>query len=490
MEDYKPDKNAGDNPQESLENDQEEDFATLFEASQERKDDRVERDTKIEGTIVSIGDDWIFVDIGAKSEGVIAREELVDKSGNLDLQVGDRLYAYVVSTREGEIQLSVKMTAAASEEALRDARRSGIPVEGLVVAERKGGYTISLFGKQGFCPYSQIDLQSSGVPEDYIGKRFTFRITEYSDRGRNVVLSRRDILEEERRKKVEQLKESLRPGDLVTGVVHNLAHFGAFVDLGGIQGLIPMSELAWYRVENVSDVLSPGETLTVKILDLDWAHNRISLSRKQTLEDPWSSVAQRYSEGLTLVGTATRLTNFGAFVQLEPGVEGLIHISNLGAGRRINHPSEVVSPREQLEVKVLSVDQDARRIGLELVRAEGATPDEPTEEIKEGKIFEGAVESVKDYGVFVSLPGGKTGLLHVSQITEGRTGDLKRKYPLGSTVQVQVLAVDEAGGKISLSTKSLSQHDEQSQFKEFAAGKVSGQGFGTLGDLLKNKIKG
>jgi small subunit ribosomal protein S1 len=490
MEDYKPDPVTGNHPTESLDNDNEEDFAALFEASQGKKDDRVLRDTKIEGTVVSIGDEWIFVDIGGKSEGIIAREELVDKSGNLDLGVGSPISAYVVSTREGEVQLSVKMTAAASEEAVRDAYRSGVPVEGLVTAERKGGYSVAVLGKQAFCPYSQIDLQSHGLAENYLGKKFPFRVTEYSDRGRNIVLSRRDILEEERAKKVAQLKESLRPGDLVTGTVQNLANFGAFVDLGGIQGLIPMSELAWYRVDSVSDVLSPGETVTVKIMDLDWSNNRISLSRKQTLEDPWTSAGHKYVEGEVFTGTVTRLANFGAFVQLEAGIEGLIHISNLGAGRRLNHPSEVLTAADQVEVKVISVDQGARRMGLELMRSDSAETTEAHEDLAQGTIVEGTVDSVKDYGVFVGLPGGKTGLLHVSQIEDGRAGDLRRRFPVGSSVEVQILAVDVDAGKVSLSTKSLLKRDEETSFKEYASGKDPRATFGTLGDLLKDRIKG
>lgn len=492
MEEFSPEKPTGDNLPDSPVEEQEEDFAALFEASSDRKDDRVQRDSKIVGTIVSIGDEWIFVDIGGKTEGVIAREELVDKSGQLDLNVGDQITAYVVSTKDGEIHLSVKMTSAASDEAIRDAFRSGVPVEGLVTADRKGGFTVSVLGKQAFCPFSQIDLQFVSSPEPYIGQRFTFRITEYSERGRNIVISRRDILEEERLKRVAQLKETLRPGDTITGTVQNLANFGAFVDIGGVQGLIPMSELAWYRVESASDVLSPGESVTVQILDLDWDKNRISLSRKSTLEDPWTTVGQRYGESQVIAGTVTRLVNFGAFVQLEPGIEGLVHISNLGMGRRINHPSEVVSQGERVNVKVISVDGNARRMGLELMRPESEEPqaEEAVPELNSGDIVDGVVDSVKDYGVFVGLPGGKSGLLHVSQIEEGRAGDLRKKFPVGSKIQAQVLTVDGESGKISLSMKSLSKKDEESDFKEFSSGKEGRATFGTLGDLLKNKFKG
>jgi small subunit ribosomal protein S1 len=488
MADQEPDQIRDTGPQQEAEELQE-DFASLFEASERSQDMRIQRDTKVEGTIVSIGEEWVFVDIGAKSEGTIAREELLDDKGEFQAKVGDLVTAYVVSTREGEILLSRKMTAAASDDAIRGAHRSGVPVEGLVTEERKGGYSVTVLGKQAFCPYSQMDLRSAGVPSDYIGKRFTFRIAEFSDRGRNLVLSRREILEEERLKRVAQLKKTLKAGDEVQGTVQKLAQFGAFVDIGGIEGLIPMSELAWYRVGEAADVLRQGESVTVRILDLDWDNNRISLSLKQTLEDPWSSVSQRYAEETVLTGTVTKLMNFGAFVQLEPGVEGLIHISNLGMGRRINHPKEAVSEGEQVQVRVITVDQEARRIGLELVYqgTEGEGSSQP--EFKEGDIITGIVDSIKDYGVFVSLPGGKSGLLHISEIGDKKTGELRNRFQVGSSLEVQILGVDSETKKISLSTKSLSRSAEQSQFKEFVTDKGGAKSLGTLGDLLKDKIK-
>jgi small subunit ribosomal protein S1 len=488
MADREPDQIRDTGPQQEAEEPQE-DFASLFEASERSQDMRIQRDTKVEGTIVSIGEEWVFVDIGAKSEGTIAREELLDDKGEFQAKVGDPVIAYVVSTREGEILLSRKMTAAASDDAIRGAHRSGVPVEGLVTEERKGGYSVTVLGKQAFCPYSQMDLRSAGVPSDYIGKRFTFRIAEFSDRGRNLVLSRREILEEERLKRVAELKKTLKAGDEVQGTVQKLAQFGAFVDIGGIEGLIPMSELAWYRVGEAADVLRQGESVTVRILDLDWDNNRISLSLKQTLEDPWSSVSQRYAEETVLTGTVTKLMNFGAFVQLEPGVEGLIHISNLGMGRRINHPKEAVSEGEEVQVRVITVDQQARRIGLELL-FQGSEEEGPSQpEHKEGDVVTGTVDSIKDYGLFVSLPGGKSGLLHVSEIGDKKTGDLRNRFQVGSSLEVQILGVDSETKKISLSTKSLSRSAEQSQFKEFVTGKGGAKSLGTLGDLLKDKMK-
>lgn len=483
-----PENQPGETPDSKLREDDQEDFSALFEASQSSQDTRIQRDSKTEGTVVSIGSEWVFVDIGGKTEGAIAREELLDEKGELTAKIGDTITAYVVSTKAGEILLSMKMTAAASEDALRGAHRSGVPVEGLVIEERKGGYSVNILGKQAFCPFSQIDLQSGGSPADYVGKRFAFRIAEYSDRGRNIVISRKVLLEEERRQKAEELKKSLKAGDEVTGTVQKLASFGAFVDIGGVEGLIPMSELAWFRVGEASDILREGQTVTVRILNLDWAHNRISLSLKQTLEDPWTTVAERYPEETVLEGTVTKLMNFGAFVQLEPGVEGLIHISNLGAGRRINHPKEVVSEGDKVEVRVISVDQGARRVGLEL-RHPGGEESSEAVELHEGDVVIGEVDSIKDYGVFVALPGGKSGLLHVSEIGDSKTGDLRSRFQLGSSVEVQILSVDSESGKISLSTKSLKRREEDSQFKEFVTGKGGRSTFGTLGQLLKDKIK-
>lgn len=489
MTDRTQDENGGQERPDEM-NDQQEDFATLFEASQFQSGTTIKQDSKIQGTVVSIGEDWVFVDIGGKSEGAISREELLDDEGNLSVGTGDSLTAYVVSMLPGETLLSVKMTGRASEEAMRGAYESGVPVEGVVESERKGGYSVTVLGKQAFCPYSQMDLQSTRRPEDYIGQRFTFRIIEHTERGRNIVLSRREILEEERAQQVAQLKKTLQTGDVITGTVQKLAPFGAFVDIGGIEGLIPMSELAWYRVNEASDELSPGEQVTVKVLNLDWQNKRISLSRKQTLDDPWNQVRSHFSEDSTVPGKVTKLMNFGAFVQLEPGIEGLIHISNMGTGRRVNHPKEVVSEGDEVEVKILSVDPDARRIGLELRFAGAGEEDETSVELSEGDVVTGTVDSVKEYGVFFSLPGGKSGLLHVSEIGEERKGDLRGRFPMGSSAEVQILSIDPDSKRIGLSTKRLSKRVEDSHFKQFSSTKERGASFGTLGDLLKDKLKG
>jgi len=464
---------------------EEEDFSALFEASLKKVKKRVQADSKVTGTVVSIGEEWAFVDIGGKSEGVIAAQELLNENGEPTVSIGDPIAAYVVSTRDGETVLSVKMTAAASGEALEGAYRSGLPIEGVVASERKGGYQVMVFGKEAFCPYSQMDLRGVSAPEGYIGKKLVFRITDYENGGRNIVLSRRQILEEERQKKVDQLRQSLHVGDLVSATVTKLAPYGAFADIGGIEGLIPMSELAWRRLASASDVLAPGETVTVKVLDLDWKGGRISLSLKATQEDPWATAAERYTEGAIMTGQVMRLAPFGAFVQLEPGIEGLLHISSLGLGRRVTHPKEVVSEGEELQVRIASVDATARRIGLELSFPSSDDREGMQEELEQGAILAGTVDAVKPYGAFVLLPGGKTGLLHISEMAGDTTGDLRRKYPQGSSVTVQVVKVDPGSGKISLSTKGLEEAEESLAFKAYRGEKGGAGSFGTLAALFK-----
>ncbi|MGC8659444.1 MAG: S1 RNA-binding domain-containing protein [Desulfomonilaceae bacterium] len=475
----------------TLQDGQEEDFAALFEASNLADELNTRLNGKIDGKIVSIGEEWVFVDIGGKSEGAISREELLDSEKRMDLKVGDPITAYVIAQRDGDVLLSVKMTQAASGDAVRSAYRSGVPVEGLVTAERKGGFSITVFGRPAFCPYSQIDIVSGEPPENFIGKKFFFKITDFSDRGRNIVVSRREILEEERRKRFLELKQTLREGDVVRGFVRKLAPFGAFVDIGGLEGLIPISELAWSRVESVADIISEGEEISVKITGLDWEHNRISLSLKQVQENPWVSVSSRYLEGNETVGTITRLVTFGAFVELEPGIEGLIHISNLGKGRRINHPREVVNPGDRVQVRITSVDEQAKRVGLELIAE--TEPDAKMEspvEITQGAILNGEVQAVKDYGVFVSLPGGKTGLLRNVEIGDFSQRELRKKYPAGSQIKVKVVSVDPESGKIGLSVKAMENIDEENNVKEFLLSSNRGASLGTFGQLLKSKLDG
>lgn len=464
-----------------------EDFAKLLEESESARESKIHRDRKIRGTVVSVGEEWVFVDVGAKSEGYIARAELSDEEAGTTVKPGDTIEAYVVKATGSDIVLSVKMTSAASKEALFDAYKSGVPVEGLVLEEKKGGFSVRILGKETFCPYSQIDMQRISSAEDYIGKRFSFRIIEHKEGGGNIVVSRRIILEEEKAEDLAKLKETLKQGDLIEGRVTNLVQFGAFVDIGGIEGLIPMSEMAWRRVENASDLFTPGDQVKVEILKIDWDNERITLSAKGATEDPWESIAETYELEKVYNGVVKKLMDFGAFVELTPGVEGLIHISNMGAGRRINHPREVLSVGEEVQAKILSVDKDKRRIGLELVSSAQA-PQIDHVELNAGDRVQGTVETIKDYGLFVGLPGGKTGLLHVSEIPAAGGQNPRANFKIGDSVQVEILAIDPDSEKISLSVRSLEDKAERDMVKEFSSKESSEKSMGTLGDLLKDKL--
>lgn len=346
-------------------------FAELFEKTRMQKD-FLKPGQKIEAVIVKITKDWVFLDLGGKSEGYLDRKELTDESGNLSVKEGDTITAYFLSSKHNEKLFTTRIGAGDSARIyIEEVWRNGIPIEGVVEKEIKGGFEIKLAGSmRGFCPYSQIDLQRIENAKDYIGRRLSFRITEYGERGRNIILSARAILEEQKKKEEEALKATLHEGMIVKGTVVSIRDFGAFLDIGGLQGLLPISEIGWDRVEDIHERLSTGQTLDVAITKLDWQKNRISLSLKKTLSDPWNEVSAKYPEGTFHTGTVVRLTQFGAFVNLGPGVDGLIHISKLGKGRRIVHPGDVVNVGQTIEVRVDNTDIDQKRISLSIPEAE------------------------------------------------------------------------------------------------------------------------
>jgi small subunit ribosomal protein S1 len=318
---------------------------------------------RINAKVAGISGENIFLDIGGKSEGVLAAAELRDQEGNINLETGDTLKVFFLSTQGGSMVFTTKLgSGQASSQELEAAFHSGIPVEGRVTAEIKGGFEVKVAGQRGFCPYSQMGLRRIENPEEYLDNLFQFKIIEYSSR--NMILSARAILEEAREQQREDLMNTLEEGSRVQGTVTSIRDFGAFVDIGGVDGLIPVSELAWGQVDRVEDILSQGQEVEVIVRNLDWEKDRISLSLKETLENPWDKVAEKYGIGSTHSGVVCRLAQFGAFVTLEPGVDGLIHISKLGAGRRINHPREVVEQGQEITVRIDSVDRESKRISL------------------------------------------------------------------------------------------------------------------------------
>jgi len=348
-----------------FDNEENEDFAAMLEASMGSAT-RLEPGQKISAEILQIGPEWVFLDVGQKGEGVLDVKELLDDEGNVSVQVGDTLVAYFVSSAGGELRFTTRLGGGDSGTAqLEEAWRSAIPVEGRIDKEIKGGYDVRLPGNvRAFCPFSQVALRRVDNSEELIGQSLPFRITQFGERGRNIVVSRRVLLEEEQAQQRDALKQTLAEGDRVTGTVTSLRDFGAFIDIGGIEGLLPISEIAYGRVENVADVLEVGQTLELVVKKIDWAANKFSFSRRELLADPWGGVAKSFPVGSQHTGTVSRLAPFGAFVTLAEGIDGLVHISKLGEGRRIAHPREVVQEGQPLAVTVEKLDLEARRISL------------------------------------------------------------------------------------------------------------------------------
>lgn len=358
-------------------NEEEEDFAAMFEASLGGVGQQLEPGQKVEGTLLQIGKDWSFLDVGQKGEGVLATAELLNAEGEPQYQVGDKVSVFFLSRAGGELRFTTKVGGGGSgTEQLENAFQSGIPVEGRIEKEIKGGFEVKLAGNvRAFCPYSQSGLRK-GEPADMIGETLSFKITQFSENGRNIVVSHRALVEEERQQQRETLRNTLKEGMVVSGEVTNILAFGAFVDIGGIEGLVPISEVSYGRVEDVNDILHVGQQLEVAVKKIDWENNKFSFSLRDTLADPWKKVGSVYRVGGEYPGTVSRLAQFGAFVTLEDGIDGLLHISKLGEGQRIRHPQDVVKAGQQLRIKIEKIDQEERRISLALA----GNKDEETQE--------------------------------------------------------------------------------------------------------------
>ena len=347
------------------EGNEEESFAEMLERSLLDAGE-LEPGKKIEATVLQIGAEWIFLDVGQKGEGVLAGSELLDAEGNLTVAVGDRISAYFLSRAGGELRFTTRLGGGSTgTEQLEEAWQSGIPVDGRIEKEIKGGYEVKLAGSvRAFCPYSQLSLRRQVDPEAEIGKSYSFKITQFGERGRNIVVSHREILEEERRLQRETLKETLQEGMVVKGTVTSIRDFGAFLDIGGIEGLLPISEIGYGRIEDINDVLAVDQQLEVAIKQIDWENNRFSFSLRDTLADPWKKVGTIYREGMRVTGKVSRLAQFGAFVTLEDGIDGLLHISKLGEGKHIRHPQDLLKVGQQLPVVIEKIDLEQRRIAL------------------------------------------------------------------------------------------------------------------------------
>jgi small subunit ribosomal protein S1 len=347
-------------------NDQEENFAAMFEASVKAR--QFKRGQTIEGTIVAFGPKVAFVNVGGKGEAEIDLAELKDADGDVEFSVGDRIQAVVVSTSGGIVLSRKGVRDATTQRELEDAFRAGIAVEGKVVKAVKGGYEVRIARERAFCPLSQIDIARTSDPAVHEGKVYAFRVIEYKDGGKDVVVSRRKHLEEQQRASAADVRKSITPGAVLTGRVVSVRDFGAFVDLGGgIQGLVHVSEMGWSHVTNPAEIVAPGDQITVKVLRVDEAAQKISLGLKQLLDDPWSKVTATYKVGDVRTGRVTRVADFGAFVELEPGIEGLAHVSTFPPPGRAGEWAKSVPVGFTGAFEILSIDPAQKRIGIRLL---------------------------------------------------------------------------------------------------------------------------
>ena len=442
---------------------------------------------KVTGTVVSIDTQYVFLDIGAKSEASISKEVLLESEGELPA-IGDKLEAYVLSTQSG-IELGKQFSGHDNAlELLEEAYHSRVPVEGSVKSHNKGGFEVMVSGKRAFCPISQIEYRYCENPEQHVGQTYSFRIIEFKENGRNVVVSRKALLQEEMEEKAAKLKEQIVPDSEWAGTVRTLKDYGAFIEIGaGVEGLLHISEISHHRVQDPADVLSVGQQVRVKILKINEDNGRISLSMKALEMNPWDSAVTEFNEGDVVKGKIVRLQPFGAFAEIAPGVDGLIHISQL-SHKRVNHPKEVVNVGDEVDCKIVNIDLDKRRIGLSLKELDSeGLPAAVEGELQQGQIVEGIVDKIETFGIFMRLPNDKRGLLPNKEIDAPSKADLSRKFPVESRVKVMIQRI-ERDGRIRLSIKAMESHKEKQEYKEYVkSNKKKNEDtpvFGTLGDLL------
>jgi small subunit ribosomal protein S1 len=463
---------------------------------------------KVRAKCVHIGSETAFFELSATQEAQIPLGELIDDEGNPKVRPGDRIDAFVVSLTDG-IHLSTKLGKDQIDVGmLEQARAAGIPVQGTVSGVNKGGLEITLAGSaRGFCPIGQVDINFVEDPQTLMGKTLSFLVREVKENGRNIVLSRKALLEKERKEQAQKTLASLAVGQLVKGTVTRIQPFGAFADLGGVDGLIPISELGWGHVKDPSEVLKVGDQVTVEVRRIEedpkrQGQMRISLSLKAAQPDPFIAHLPDMQPGATLVGTVKKLETFGAFIELWAGVQGLVHVSEI-ANQRIGHPRDVLNVDEQVQVRVLDVDAGARRISLsmkepsaleaEITNAPSEKRDAPRgPRIGRGAQVEGVVDRIERYGVFLKLDpvDGKelgSAFMPASETGTPRGADLGKALPLGTRMSALVIDVDDRG-RLKVSKTAREQAEERALVAQYNTDKKGAAGLGTLGDLLKAKL--
>ncbi|HAI07082.1 MULTISPECIES: 30S ribosomal protein S1 [Pantoea] len=436
-----------------------ESFAQLFEESLKTIETRP--GSIVRGIVVSIDKDVVLVDAGLKSESAIPAEQFKNAAGELEIQVGDEVDVALDAVEDGFGETLLSREKAKRHEAwitLEKAYEDAETVTGVINGKVKGGFTVELNGIRAFLPGSLVDVRPVRDTLHLEGKELEFKVIKLDQKRNNVVVSRRAVIESENSAERDQLLENLQEGMEVKGIVKNLTDYGAFVDLGGVDGLLHITDMAWKRVKHPSEIVNVGDEITVKVLKFDRERTRVSLGLKQLGEDPWVAIAKRYPEGTRLTGRVTNLTDYGCFVEIEEGVEGLVHVSEMDWTNKNIHPSKVVNVGDVVEVMVLDIDEERRRISLGLKQCKSNPWQQFAETHNKGDRVEGKIKSITDFGIFIGLDGGIDGLVHLSDISWNATGEeAVREYKKGDEIAAVVLQVDAERERISLGVKQLAE---------------------------------
>src|SRR2546421_12331307 len=434
-----------------------ENFAALFEESLARQEMR--QGELITAEVTRVDYNIVVVNAGLKSESFIPIEEFRNDKGEIEVKEGDFVTVAIESLEDGygETRLSRdKAKRLAAWQALETAMEEGSVVEGVITGKVKGGLTVMVNGIRAFLPGSLVDIRPVKDTGPFEGKLLEFKVIKLDRKRNNVVVSRRAVLEASLGAEREELLKTLQEGAVVKGVVKNITDYGAFVDLGGIDGLLHITDLAWRRVKHPSEVLSVGDEVTAKVLKFDQEKNRVSLGMKQLGEDPWVGIARRYPPGTRLFGKVTNLTDYGAFVEVESGIEGLVHVSEMDWTNKNVHPSKVVQVGDEVEVMILEIDEERRRISLGMKQCMPNPWEDFAREYKKGDRVKGQIKSITDFGVFVGLPGGIDGLVHLSDLSWNEAGEESvKKFKKAEELEAVVLSIDVERERISLGVKQL-----------------------------------
>lgn len=436
-----------------------ESFAQLFEES--LKEIETRPGSIVRGVVVAIDKDIVLIDAGLKSESAIPAEQFKNAQGELEIQVGDEVDVALDAVEDGFGETLLSREKAKRHEAwitLEKAYEDAETVTGVINGKVKGGFTVELNGIRAFLPGSLVDVRPVRDTLHLEGKELEFKVIKLDQKRNNVVVSRRAVIESENSAERDQLLENLQEGMEVKGIVKNLTDYGAFVDLGGVDGLLHITDMAWKRVKHPSEIVNVGDEINVKVLKFDRERTRVSLGLKQLGEDPWVAIAKRYPEGTKLTGRVTNLTDYGCFVEIEEGVEGLVHVSEMDWTNKNIHPSKVVNVGDVVEVMVLDIDEERRRISLGLKQCKSNPWQQFAETHNKGDRVEGKIKSITDFGIFIGLDGGIDGLVHLSDISWNVAGEeAVREYKKGDEIAAVVLQVDAERERISLGVKQLAE---------------------------------